>query len=240
MTLGRGPGHAPVAFARMEPKHQGGDESQDLEGLPTTVRAPGADDHDDDWESQLPVPPPVEHASSFDEDSPTLAPAELEVPADEGSEPPEAASAMPEGQDFFKIGEVARIVGVKPYVIRYWESEFAGVRPEKTSTRQRRYRRQDVALLLQIRRLRHDEKLSIARIRVLLKRGHQTGVRDDAEVLSAVADTALPTSAGVPGGASAVVGKAAGSGVGAPPAEIRQTLDDMRRAVLDLLEAVED
>jgi len=76
---------------------------------------------------------------------------------------------IPEGKMFFKIGEVAKILDVKPYVLRYWETEFAWLKPSKTSTRQRLYRRQDVALLLTIRRLRYDERHTIAASRELIK-----------------------------------------------------------------------
>jgi DNA-binding transcriptional MerR regulator len=63
---------------------------------------------------------------------------------------------------YFKIGEVAKLVGVKPYVLRYWETEFSVVRPEKTRSRHRLYRRKDVETLLEIRRLLHDERYTIA------------------------------------------------------------------------------
>jgi len=63
---------------------------------------------------------------------------------------------------YFKIGEVAKLVGVKPYVLRYWETEFSVVRPEKTHSRHRLYRRKDVETLLEIRRLLHDERYTIA------------------------------------------------------------------------------
>ena len=49
---------------------------------------------------------------------------------------------------YFKIGEVARIVGVKPYVLRYWETEFSVIRPGKTQSKHRLYRRRDVASLI--------------------------------------------------------------------------------------------
>ena len=62
---------------------------------------------------------------------------------------------------YFRIGEASRIVGVKPYVLRYWEKEFAAIKPEKSSSKQRLYRRQDVLLFCQIRRLLHDERFTI-------------------------------------------------------------------------------
>lgn len=72
-------------------------------------------------------------------------------------------SSAPELPDklYFKIGEVARLVGVKPYVLRYWETEFRVLRPEKSQTRHRLYRRRDVETLLLIRRLLHDERYTI-------------------------------------------------------------------------------
>ena len=62
---------------------------------------------------------------------------------------------------YFKIGEVAKLVGVKPYVLRYWESEFSIVKPGKTTSRHRLYRRKDVETLLEIRRLLHVERYTI-------------------------------------------------------------------------------
>jgi len=62
---------------------------------------------------------------------------------------------------YFKIGEVARLIGVKPYVLRYWESEFSALRPGKTRSRHRLYRRKDVETLLEIRRLLYAERYTI-------------------------------------------------------------------------------
>jgi DNA-binding transcriptional MerR regulator len=58
---------------------------------------------------------------------------------------------------YFKIGEVAQLVGVEPYVLRYWETEFRTIRPEKTRSKQRLYRRKDVETVLAIKRLLYDE-----------------------------------------------------------------------------------
>ncbi|HEX2676384.1 MAG TPA: MerR family transcriptional regulator [Polyangiales bacterium] len=63
---------------------------------------------------------------------------------------------------FFKIGEVAQIVGVRPHVLRYWESEFNAIKPMKTRGAHRVYRRRDVELAMLVRRLLHDEGLTIA------------------------------------------------------------------------------
>jgi DNA-binding transcriptional MerR regulator len=62
---------------------------------------------------------------------------------------------------YFKIGEVAKIVGVKPYVLRYWETEFSVIRPGKTRSQHRLYRRRDVEALLEIKRLLHAERYTI-------------------------------------------------------------------------------
>ncbi len=62
---------------------------------------------------------------------------------------------------YFRIGDVSDIVGVKPYVLRYWESEFSFVAPEKSNTGQRVYRRSDVEKLLLIKHLLYSERYSI-------------------------------------------------------------------------------
>jgi DNA-binding transcriptional MerR regulator len=62
---------------------------------------------------------------------------------------------------FFRIGEVSQLVGVEPYVLRYWESEFPGLSPKKSSTGQRMFRRKDVELLLNIKYLLYDRKFTI-------------------------------------------------------------------------------
>jgi DNA-binding transcriptional MerR regulator len=63
---------------------------------------------------------------------------------------------------FFKIGEVAELVGVKPHVLRYWETEFPTLRPMKTRGSHRVYKRADVELAQLIKRLLHDEGYTIS------------------------------------------------------------------------------
>ena len=73
------------------------------------------------------------------------------------------ATAVDLGTDklYFRIGEVARIVGVPAYVLRYWESEFPMVRPDKGRNGQRIYRRKDVETLLRIKHLLHERRFTI-------------------------------------------------------------------------------
>jgi DNA-binding transcriptional MerR regulator len=70
---------------------------------------------------------------------------------------------------FFRIGEVSQLVGVEPYVLRYWESEFPGLSPKKSSSGQRMFRRKDVELLLHIKHLLYIEKFTIEGARKALK-----------------------------------------------------------------------
>lgn len=73
-------------------------------------------------------------------------------------------------KSYFRIGEVSRLLGVQTYVIRYWESEFKTVRPIRTRSDQRLYRRRDVEELLAIRKLLYEEKFTINGARKQLHR----------------------------------------------------------------------
>src|SRR2546427_7320606 len=57
---------------------------------------------------------------------------------------------------FYKIGEVSRLTGLPAYVLRFWESEFGFLRPQKTRGRQRKYTPKDIETLLQIKRMRYE------------------------------------------------------------------------------------
>jgi DNA-binding transcriptional MerR regulator len=70
---------------------------------------------------------------------------------------------------YFKIGEVSRITGVEPYILRYWESEFKLVRPYRTKTNQRLYRKKDVESILKIKTMLYEEKFTIAGAKMKLK-----------------------------------------------------------------------
>lgn len=69
---------------------------------------------------------------------------------------------------YFRIGEVAKLCGVETYVLRFWETEFPQMRPNKSGTGQRLYRKRDVELALRVKRLLHDEGYTIAGARQVL------------------------------------------------------------------------
>ncbi len=71
---------------------------------------------------------------------------------------------------YFKIGEVCEITGVKQHVLRYWESEFRILSPQRANSRQRLYRRGDVESILRIKRLLKDEGFTISGAKKLLAR----------------------------------------------------------------------
>ena len=70
---------------------------------------------------------------------------------------------------YFRIGDVAELLDLKPYVLRYWESEFPSIRPQKSSSGQRVYRRSDVDTIIMIKHLLYEEKYSIEGARKRLK-----------------------------------------------------------------------
>ncbi|MDE2059574.1 MAG: MerR family transcriptional regulator [candidate division NC10 bacterium] len=73
---------------------------------------------------------------------------------DSGSEIPEKL--------YFKIGEVAELTGVQPYILRYWETQFTTLRPTKSPSGQRLYRRNDVLAVLRIKELLYQRRFTIA------------------------------------------------------------------------------
>jgi DNA-binding transcriptional MerR regulator len=70
---------------------------------------------------------------------------------------------------YFKIGEVAELTGIKPHVLRYWESEFSIFKPSKSRTRQRLYRRKDIDLVLRLKDLLYNQGYTIAGARKKLR-----------------------------------------------------------------------
>jgi DNA-binding transcriptional MerR regulator len=82
-----------------------------------------------------------------------------------------ALQAAPEIPDklYFKIGEVSELLGVEPYVLRYWETEFSVLSPKKSGTGHRLYRRKDVELLLRIKHLLRDKRFTIEGARQTLQ-----------------------------------------------------------------------
>src|SRR5438477_4030819 len=80
-------------------------------------------------------------------------------------------SGSPEIPDklYFKIGEVSELLGVEPYVLRYWETEFPVLQPKKSGTGHRLYRRKDVELLLRIKHLLKEKRYTIEGARQTLQ-----------------------------------------------------------------------
>jgi DNA-binding transcriptional MerR regulator len=73
------------------------------------------------------------------------------------------------GKRYYRIGEVAKITGVKPHVLRYWESEFRWMAPQKSRSQQRMYRQRDIDVVLLLKRLLHEERFTIAGARKKLR-----------------------------------------------------------------------
>lgn len=83
------------------------------------------------------------------------------------AQPPLADPEIP-NKLYFRIGEVAKLAGIKPYVLRFWESEFSGLGPKKSGTGHRLYRRKDVELVLEIKRLLYEKRYTIEGARKML------------------------------------------------------------------------
>ena len=116
---------------------------------------------------------------------------------------------------YYRIGEVSEIVGVEPHVLRYWETEFRSIRPQKSRKGQRIYSRRDVDKLLKVKELLYSHGFTIAGARKRLREG-------GAEPEQAVPAAALP------------------SEVQRPGAQLRAALGEIRRDIVALLAELEN
>ncbi len=73
------------------------------------------------------------------------------------------------GKRYYRIGEVSEITGVKAYVLRYWESEFRWMAPQKSRSKQRLYRQRDIDMILLIKKLLHEQRYTLAGARKKLQ-----------------------------------------------------------------------
>jgi DNA-binding transcriptional MerR regulator len=81
---------------------------------------------------------------------------------------------------YFRIGEVARLCRLPAYVLRFWETEFPQLKPGKSSTGQRMYRRTDVETVMRIKKLLYEDGFTIAGARQLLRTENRPGKTQDA------------------------------------------------------------
>jgi DNA-binding transcriptional MerR regulator len=79
-----------------------------------------------------------------------------------------------QGKMYYSISEAADLIGVEPYVLRFWEKEFPQIKPKKNRAGNRIYRPEDIKRVTKIKRLLHDEGYTIEGARKLLKQGSET------------------------------------------------------------------
>jgi DNA-binding transcriptional MerR regulator len=90
---------------------------------------------------------------------------------------------VPDDKRYFRIGEASRIIGVEPYVLRFWESEFSQLKPQRADSKQRTYQKKDLEALLEIKRLLYEEKMTIEGAKKRLSQTKSEGPRPDHRLL---------------------------------------------------------
>ena len=85
---------------------------------------------------------------------------------------------VPEDRKLYKIGEVCRMADVQPYVLRYWETEFPALAPNKSGGGQRLYTQREIDIILRIKQLLYSEGFTIAGAKKKLEQDEDTGAAD--------------------------------------------------------------
>jgi DNA-binding transcriptional MerR regulator len=87
-------------------------------------------------------------------------------------------SKIPEKR-YFRIGEVSALTGIESYVLRYWETEFPKIKPARSRSGQRLYKRRDIELILKIKDLLYQKKFTIAGAKKHLQKKHKASKPTD-------------------------------------------------------------
>ena len=157
----------------------------------------------------------------------------------------QTAVAIPE-KLFFKIGEVCELAGVQAHVLRYWESEFPMLAPQKNRAGQRVYRKRDVEMALRIKELLYEDQYTIAGARKRLTNEQRAGGKlkvvapetgtEDSSQVTPPPETLVATGARSPKGSGTTKGSA---GAGHRTAEERAALKRIASELHELLRLVE-
>lgn len=99
---------------------------------------------------------------------------------------------------YYKIGEVAKFTGIKTHVLRYWETEFKAIKPNKSRSNQRLYRKQDVELILHLKDLLYNQGFTIAGARKKLREKPAKKTVEAVSEASAADTSAVKTKASAP------------------------------------------
>jgi len=139
---------------------------------------------------------------------------------------------------YFRIGEVSKLIGVETYVLRYWESEFPDIKPSKSKSGQRLYKRKDVEVLLKIKELLYEERYTIdgarKRVRETMRGGSvdSSSGLDDKHVNENVRQLEVFSSAVLAGESGASAGETPN------PTACVKTLKKIRRDLGNILEII--
>jgi DNA-binding transcriptional MerR regulator len=149
-----------------------------------------------------------------------------------------ATPAVPEIPDklYFRIGEVSGILQVEPYVLRYWESEFTQLAPKKSGSGHRLYRRKDVEMALELKRLLYEKRFTIEGARLFLEQNRKQAktakMAAPAKAKAQVGETNGSVQAAVAQPMVTATGQGLLFGGGVPV----EALADLRRSLVDLLD----
>jgi len=145
---------------------------------------------------------------------------------------------------YFRIGDVSRLCALPAYVLRFWETEFPQLKPNKGGTGQRLYRKRDVEMALEIKRLLYDEGFTIAGARRLLNEKRRSAAGSSAEGrdlhLASAADKSHSNASGKIAAAKDSAGSGRSSATKFPAPKIQELRKEMRELLSMLGSDVKD